>query len=318
MSSNKSPGRFVIASGIESSHNYRGSILSQNATVLVESPSTAVVNDENKVAVRLSSRFATPNVSSPITSHVGDYRDEISTDNSCTETPMNNRMDPSSPTREDSSFNENNCSFPLFSPSAESGILQDEGEDVDDFDDDSASSYTREEETEEERIRREQEESEALARQMMAEEAMASYNMSANFLRDHADNYSSEDLAALQAAMAEEDSEEEEFDEGPSAELSYDTLLRLGERLGDVKQERWAMVAKEQISKLPTFKFSTCEEATLKDRDDSEVKCLVCQCPYEEGDLLRRLPCKHCFHAECVDQWLMNKDVCPYCRQAIV
>eukprot|EP00957_Ditylum_brightwellii_P110541 8432063-Ditylum_brightwellii.AAC.1 len=73
MSSNKSPGRFVIASGIESSHNYRGSIQSQNATVLVESPSTAVVNDENKVAVRLSSRFATPNVSSPITSHVGDY-----------------------------------------------------------------------------------------------------------------------------------------------------------------------------------------------------------------------------------------------------
>jgi len=58
------------------------------------------------------------------------------------------------------------------------------------------SSSTREQ-TEDECHEREEAESEALARQFMAEEAMVSYNQSAHFLQDHADQYSEEDLAAL-------------------------------------------------------------------------------------------------------------------------
>jgi hypothetical protein len=83
---------------------------------------------------------------------------------------------------------------------------------------------SRTEETDEQRTHREMEESEALARQLMAEEAMASYNMSANFLRDNADQFSAEDLAALQAAMAEEDPEasDEEYEADESREMSYD------------------------------------------------------------------------------------------------
>ena len=44
------------------------------------------------------------------------------------------------------------------------------------------------------------EESEALARQMMAEEAMATYHMSIENLRDNAEHFSEEDRLALQAA----------------------------------------------------------------------------------------------------------------------
>lgn len=179
-----------------------------------------------------------------------------------------------------------------------------------------------EEETEEGRRRREEAESEALARQLMAEEAVESYALSTDFLRDNAADYTSEDLAALQAAMAEEDPEADELEQGEeaddaSAELSYDTLLRLGDRLGDVKQERWALVAREQIERLPSFHFKSAA-VKGKDENDSEVKCLVCQCPYEECELLRQLPCGHCFHVDCADQWLLSKEICPYCRQSIV
>jgi len=178
----------------------------------------------------------------------------------------------------------------------------------------------------EDRRLREEADSEALARQLMAEEAMASYNQSAHFLQDNADMYSEEDLAALRAIMQEENPvveleamedglfEEEEMD---SAELSYEALLNLGERIGDVKSERWAMRAKNEIAKLPSMKF--CKKMVEgKDENDAGVKCLVCQFAYEEEETIRILPCKHYFHHECVDQWLMAKDFCPYCRQCIV
>ena len=186
--------------------------------------------------------------------------------------------------------------------------------------DDCTHNGEEEEESEEQKLRREQEESEALARQLMAEEAMASYAQSTNFLRSHANEYSEEDLRALEALMAEEDpmNEEvmEEEAEEESEELSYDALLRLGERIGDVKTERWAMRAQQEIEKLQTVTF--CKEmARGKDENDCAVKCLVCQFQYEEGEKLRVLPCGHSFHNECVDQWLLTKDHCPYCRQSI-
>jgi len=179
-----------------------------------------------------------------------------------------------------------------------------------------------EKETEEDRRLREDTESEALARQLMAEEALFSYNQNAQFLQENENEYSEEDLAALRAIMAEENPVlegelEDEEDAMDSADMSYEALLDLGERMGDVKSERWAIRAKEEIVKLPSALFCN-SMAEGKDENDSGVKCLVCQFAYEEGETIRTLPCKHYFHHECVDRWLMAKDCCPYCRQCIV
>jgi hypothetical protein len=169
-----------------------------------------------------------------------------------------------------------------------------------------------------ERARREEEESLALARALQAEEAMAvSYAMSVDYLRHNRNEFSEEDLAALQAAMAEDEEEEEAVEEDTEDGLSYELLLRLGERIGDVKSERWARVAREKIDSLATYTYDP--KTTIgKDEHDCGVKCLVCQFAYEKNECLRKLPCGHSFHTECVDQWLMTKDCCPYCRQAIV
>lgn len=170
------------------------------------------------------------------------------------------------------------------------------------------------------KMSREEQESIELARQLMAEEAMAVYHNSVQYLRDSAEHLSREDFEALQAALAEEERDQAaeqvahlEDDEG---NLSYDTLLQIGDRIGDVKSERWAMESASHINQLPVQVF--IEGQLGPDADDSEHKCLVCQCEYEEGDELRRLPCSHCFHRGCVDQWLKSKDVCPYCRVSIV
>lgn len=67
----------------------------------------------------------------------------------------------------------------------------------------------------------------------------------------------------------------------------------------------------EDLNKLRLFTYG--EEAA----DHPEAACSICLCDYEEGDILRELPCKegrHVFHAECVDEWLVQKLSCPICR----
>ena len=43
-------------------------------------------------------------------------------------------------------------------------------------------------------------------------------------------------------------------------------------------------------------------------------KCTICLCEFGEGEAVRRLPCMHLFHIECVDQWLPTNRRCPICR----
>ena len=167
------------------------------------------------------------------------------------------------------------------------------------------------------RMEREEEESIELARRLMAEEAMASYEQHFQFLRESANLLSQEDYDALQRALEEND--EDESGAGEDVDLSYDAMLELGERIGDVKTERWTMIAAAEINKLPKFKFLPSSMANITENGDiNERKCLICQFDYEENEEIRRLPCGHCFHMSCVDMWLQQRDLCPYCRQCIV
>ncbi|KAJ3270167.1 E3 ubiquitin-protein ligase rnf13 [Terramyces sp. JEL0728] len=47
----------------------------------------------------------------------------------------------------------------------------------------------------------------------------------------------------------------------------------------------------------------------------TDETCALCLDDYAEGDLLRELHCQHRFHAECVDEWLIeSKRSCPVCN----
>ena len=170
----------------------------------------------------------------------------------------------------------------------------------------------------EEQARRDEQASIELARAMMEEEAMASYavsyEISMDYLRNNQTEYSQEDLAALEAAVQEEENAGEDNEVDVSG-MSYDMMLRLGEQIGDVKLERWAQKAQQVIDSLPTSTFDPAEKK--ESPNDCDVKCLICQCHYDKGEKLRTLPCNHCFHTDCVDQWLLSKDFCPYCRTSL-
>eukprot|EP00177_Eucheuma_denticulatum_P000951 GFKZ01001730.1.p1 GENE.GFKZ01001730.1~~GFKZ01001730.1.p1 ORF type:complete len:506 (+),score=56.75 GFKZ01001730.1:323-1840(+) len=52
--------------------------------------------------------------------------------------------------------------------------------------------------------------------------------------------------------------------------------------------------------------------------DDAEVdKCAICLGEFEDGEMVKTLPCYHLFHTECVDRWLKVNKVCPFCKKSI-
>jgi hypothetical protein len=49
----------------------------------------------------------------------------------------------------------------------------------------------------------------------------------------------------------------------------------------------------------------------------NESPCAICLTDYLPKDMIRCVPdCQHCFHAECVDEWLRMSATCPLCRNS--
>mmetsp|Transcript_28838 Transcript_28838/g.87242 ORF Transcript_28838/g.87242 Transcript_28838/m.87242 type:complete len:121 (+) Transcript_28838:925-1287(+) len=46
----------------------------------------------------------------------------------------------------------------------------------------------------------------------------------------------------------------------------------------------------------------------------SQSTCMICLNDFEIGDNCRRLPCRHVFHGDCVDEWLRRCTDCPICK----
>ena len=56
----------------------------------------------------------------------------------------------------------------------------------------------------------------------------------------------------------------------------------------------------------------------LDDDDGEEVECIICR------DMLHGteqkvcfLPCAHCYHEECVKEWIKYKPHCPFCKAKV-
>ncbi|CAN0094594.1 unnamed protein product [Ectocarpus sp. 6 AP-2014] len=52
----------------------------------------------------------------------------------------------------------------------------------------------------------------------------------------------------------------------------------------------------------------------------SGESCIICFGEYVEGDVLCRLPCRHTYHAECIDAWLdgPGHSWCPLCKSSLL
>ncbi|KAL0428741.1 UNVERIFIED_CONTAM: putative RING-H2 finger protein ATL21A [Sesamum radiatum] len=47
------------------------------------------------------------------------------------------------------------------------------------------------------------------------------------------------------------------------------------------------------------------------------VTCPICLADYHPNDTIRCIPeCEHCFHSDCIDEWLRMQNTCPVCRNS--
>lgn len=61
-------------------------------------------------------------------------------------------------------------------------------------------------------------------------------------------------------------------------------------------------------------KYKRVRRQSELDDDDGGEKCTICLSLFEIENDVRRLPCMHLFHMDCVDQWLVTNKHCPICR----
>ncbi|SAL95898.1 hypothetical protein [Absidia glauca] len=93
-------------------------------------------------------------------------------------------------------------------------------------------------------------------------------------------------------------------------------------RMRQRQQRKEDLAPTDFVTKLPlrTFKAKQSDKATTDDSsdDDRHAECAICLEDYVDGDNLRVLPCKHEFHASCIDAWLTgHKKFCPVCKSDV-
>lgn len=88
--------------------------------------------------------------------------------------------------------------------------------------------------------------------------------------------------------------------------MTYEQLLALEEEVGSVSKG----LTKTQVNKLPIVSFS-------KYQYKKEDKCVICQYEFKNNERIRKLPCEHLFHKECVDEWLLKDKACPCCKKEV-
>lgn len=52
-------------------------------------------------------------------------------------------------------------------------------------------------------------------------------------------------------------------------------------------------------------------------KKEIEIDCTICLESVKEGEYIRYLKCRHGFHKDCIDKWLLLQRICPYCRDVV-
>jgi len=83
-------------------------------------------------------------------------------------------------------------------------------------------------------------------------------------------------------------------------------LLELEERIGHVKKG----LTQEEIETIPTTLISSTQELNQK-------QCAICTEVFTEQTYVKRLQCKHDYHDECINKWLLSSKKCPLCQTEV-
>eukprot|EP00210_Caulerpa_lentillifera_P004470 g4266.t1 len=94
----------------------------------------------------------------------------------------------------------------------------------------------------------------------------------------------------------------------------YEMLLALDDQAGP-SDETGRQPSLSELPLLPPIRYEDNNKGEVK-----EASCSICLENFEKGQLLRRLPCQHVYHEECIANWCKQKGkktTCPVCKAAL-
>ncbi|KAJ6819005.1 E3 ubiquitin-protein ligase MBR2-like [Iris pallida] len=94
--------------------------------------------------------------------------------------------------------------------------------------------------------------------------------------------------------------------------MTYEELLALEEKMGTVSTALPEEALSKCLKKSIYIPLSHFPGITPCGYDDT--KCSICQEDYVAGEELANLACDHCYHVDCIYQWLSQKNWCPICK----
>ena len=59
------------------------------------------------------------------------------------------------------------------------------------------------------------------------------------------------------------------------------------------------------------------ETITFNIDNTTFFQCGICMDNFLENEKIKKLPCEHIFHTDCMSQWIQANQICPFCDQAI-
>jgi Ring finger domain len=80
------------------------------------------------------------------------------------------------------------------------------------------------------------------------------------------------------------------------------------------------------VSMLPQYLYAPSSEMRPSTKGSEKalsltinnpIECVICLQPYENGELLKTLPCLHVFHSACIDDWFSHRSTCPVDRLGV-
>ncbi|XP_012528807.1 uncharacterized protein LOC105832433 isoform X1 [Monomorium pharaonis] len=101
------------------------------------------------------------------------------------------------------------------------------------------------------------------------------------------------------------------------SEFLQGTRHRLDNYMRIVDLRRMAHIscgATQESIESHTFPHKYKRVKKVENGEDAIEKCTICLSEFEDCERVRRLPCMHLFHIDCVDRWLCTNKRCPICR----
>ena len=72
-------------------------------------------------------------------------------------------------------------------------------------------------------------------------------------------------------------------------------------------------LGKIYINNLPNFSYSSSDSD-----HNGHNECPICLTEFIVGDSLKKLPCGHLFHKNCIQSWFLRKMICPNCKSSVI